>query len=496
MKYALAKDLTEQTKLWRIVRAMPKGALLHAHCSATIDFDNLFPVLLETPGMHIVGSASHLATNEARENAPFWIGFKATAHANTNIWSEEYNVGSPVPLTYAANAFPNSGREGFQQWLRSRVTVTLEEATEQRHGIDHIWRKFAQCFTTLSMLIQYEPIWRAFLRQLMSAMAKDNVRWIELRSGPFAIRRRVMDADSKKLVDHFINISYYKEGSESPEENLDALFVALDDEIQKFKATDEGKNFWGLRMIWASMRGLPTENLLDDMNKCIAIKLKFPHLIAGYDLVGPEDLGRPLKDLIPELAWFREQCEINGVNIPFFFHAGETLSTGGETDHNLFDAILMGTRRIGHGFSLYKHPTLVDMVREKAILIESCPISNEILRYCSSILSHPLPALLARGVSCALSNDDPTILETVGLSNDFWQALQGWESLSLAGLGSLAESSLRWAAFEDQTDDEWHSGVTSRRLGDGLKAKRLREWDVDWERFCQWIVDEFEEVDN
>lgn len=496
MKYALAKDLTEQTKLWRIVRAMPKGALLHAHCSATIDFDNLFPVLLETPGMHILGSASHLATSEARESAPFWIGYKATAQATSDIWSEDYDVGAPVLLVHAADTFPNGGRNGFNQWLRSRVTVTLEEATEQKHGIDHIWRKFGLSFTTLSMLIQYEPIWRAFLRQLMSAMAKDNVRWLELRSGPFAIRRRVLNAVSKELVDHFINISFYKEGSETPEESLDPLFVALDEEIQKFKATDSGKNFWGLRMIWTSMRGLPTEQLLDDMNKCIAIKLKFPHLIAGYDVAGPEDLGRPLKDLIPELVWFREQCNVNDVDIPFFFHAGETLSTGGETDRNLFDAILMGTRRIGHGFSLYKHPTLIDMVRDKAILIESCPISNEVLRYCSSILSHPLPALLARGIACALSNDDPTILDSVGLSSDFWQALQGWESLGLAGLGSLAESSIRWAAFTDQNDEDWQSDVKSGQLGNGLKAQKLREWKADWERFCQWIVDEFEEADK
>ena len=49
---------------------------------------------------------------------------------------------------------------------------------------------------------------------------------------------------------------------------------------------------------------------------------------------------------------------------------------------NLFDAVLLGTRRIGHAFSLHKHPLLVDMVKEKKILVESCPISNEVLRLC------------------------------------------------------------------------------------------------------------------
>jgi adenosine deaminase CECR1 len=175
------------------------------------------------------------------------------------------------------------------------------------------------------------------------------------------------------------------------------------------------------------------------MRQCIEIKQQFPDLISGYDLVGQEDLGRTLHDLTPELLWFEESCAAAGVNIPFFFHAGECLGDGDETDQNLFDAILFGTRRIGHAFSLYKHPLLIDMVKEKKILVESCPISNEVLRYTASIMSHPLPALLARGVKAALSNDDPALLGqgTSGLTHDFWQALQGWENLGLEGLVSF-----------------------------------------------------------
>jgi adenosine deaminase CECR1 len=53
-------------------------------------------------------------------------------------------------------------------------------------------------------------------------------------------------------------------------------------------------------------------------------------------------------------------------------------------------------------------------------------------------MSHPLPALLARGVPAALANDDPALLGqgTSGMTHDFWQALQGWENLGLAGLVS------------------------------------------------------------
>jgi adenosine deaminase CECR1 len=229
------------------------------------------------------------------------------------------------------------------------------------------------------------------------------------------------------------------------------------------------------------------------MKQCIEIKKLYPHLIAGFDLVGQEDLGRPLQDIVPEIFWFRKRCVEEGVDIPFFFHAGECLGDGDTTDENLFDAVLLGTRRIGHGFSLYKHPLLIDMIKEKKILIESCPVSNEVLRLTHSIMSHPLPALLARGVPVALCNDDPSMLGhgTSGVSHDFWQALQGWENLGLAGLGSLAENSVRWAAFEDCSQKEWISDIKLGAAGDGIRAERLSEWMMAWERFCQWIVTEY-----
>ena len=133
------------------------------------------------------------------------------------------------------------------------------------------------------------------------------------------------------------------------------------------------------------------------------------------------------------------------------------------------------------------------MVKTKKILIESCPISNEVLRLASSIKAHPLPALLARGVSCSLSNDDPAILghRENGVTHDFWQALQGWENLGLAGLGSLAQNSVRWAAYDDQSAKEWTKDISDGIYGEGIRGARLREWTAEWNKFCEWIVLEY-----
>lgn len=82
---------------------------------------------------------------------------------------------------------------------------------------------------------------------------------------------------------------------------------------------------------------------------------------------------------MPSLLWFRQRVAAEALDIPFIFHAGETLGDGTSTDYNLFDAILLQTKRIGHGTSLYRHPRLMQLARDNGICIEVCPISSEIL---------------------------------------------------------------------------------------------------------------------
>ena len=252
-------------------------------------------------------------------------------------------------------------------------------------------------------MLMYEPIFRRAVRRFFAELVDDGIVYAEFRLA-FAF-------------------DFFADKSSQPEEDYSLLFGIFDEEIQNFKRTENGASFHGARMIWTTIRGFDNRMILDSMKQAISIKKMFPHLVCGFDLVAQEDLGRSLKDLTPACFWFRKQCAQARVEIPFFFHAGECLGDGDETDQNLFDAIMLGTRRIGHGYSLFKHPLLIDMVKDKKICVESCPISNEVLRLSSSIKSHTLPALHARGVACCLNNDDPAILGTGGngLCHDYWQ---------------------------------------------------------------------------
>ena len=72
--------------------------------------------------------------------------------------------------------------------------------------------------------------------------------------------------------------------------------------------------------------------------------------IIGFDLVGSENDLTPLIDYVEPLLRFKQKTYELGLDIPFIFHAGETLGDGDQVDSNLYDAILLGTKRIGHGY--------------------------------------------------------------------------------------------------------------------------------------------------
>jgi adenosine deaminase CECR1 len=162
--------------------------------------------------------------------------------------------------------------------------------------------------------------------------------------------------------------------------------------------------------------------------------------VVGFDAVGYEDEGYALQYFSEDLWQFHQQ-------IPFVLHAGETLMAGSKADQNLYDAILLQTRRIGHGLSLIHHPYLQQLVRQRSIAIELCPLSNRVLKYVPSDLRlHPIGSFLANGLPVVLAPDDPAIFGLCDnpCSHDFWVVWMLWERVvGVATLKQLAMNSIK-----------------------------------------------------
>lgn len=137
------------------------------------------------------------------------------------------------------------------------------------------------------------------------------------------------------------------------------------------------------------------------------------------------------------------------------------------------DAILLGAKRIGHGYSLVKHPNLLSAVKANDIAIEVNPVSNQILGLVDDFRNHPASTFLAQNISIVISSDDPSFWETTPLSHDFYITFLGIASQKsdLRVLKKFAINSLRYSSMNDIE-----------------KKMAFTEWQLKWDQFIENVI--------
>jgi aminodeoxyfutalosine deaminase len=68
--------------------------------------------------------------------------------------------------------------------------------------------------------------------------------------------------------------------------------------------------------------------------------------------------------------------------------------------------------RIRHGIRAVADPALMQEIRDRGIVLDVCPTSNLRTGAVSSLDEHPLPDLVAFGIPCTISTDDPEMFDT------------------------------------------------------------------------------------
>ncbi|GAC96159.1 hypothetical protein PHSY_003739 [Pseudozyma hubeiensis SY62] len=495
---ARKNGLGSPSEVWNAVRRMPKGALLHCHFDGTVDTKFLLEHAKKTKKMAMKADV-RLSTADAlwKATVEFLVLPEGAERSTKSIYTEEYVPGEWVSFEEARESFPYphpyemdgtdaehhmpnfvstsapNGRlngdkapsnvaqdkgQAFDAYAHALMTLTPHQALPAITNSKQAWAKFQSTFGVIAGLIGYEPTLKAYTKELLRSHARDGISYTETRINfltDFMVR-----ADGTPNLDHSEWVRIFIEA------------------VNEVKADFTDGSFVDAKIIYTTVRFIDNEKLRWYLEDCIMLKKLYPEWIVGFDLVGHEDPLLPLKVYIPELLRFQQRCKEEGLSIPFVFHAGETLEDGADADLNLYDAILLDTKRIGHGVSLARHPLLTDMVKEKDICIEICPISNQILGYTASICSHPsLLALLNRNVPVALSSDDPSIFENFGLSYDFYQLIISSQSTSLMSLATLARRSIRYTLVDDKT-----------------KEIMFADWDRRWNEFIAWFLKEYGHV--
>ena len=129
--------------------------------------------------------------------------------------------------------------------------------------------------------------------------------------------------------------------------------------------------------------------------------------VVGIGLGGPEE-GHPPEPYAEAFAFARE----GGLaSVP---HAGE--SAGAESVRGALETL--GADRIRHGVRAIEDSGLVAELAGRGTVLDVCPISNLRLGIVRSLEEHPLPQLVAAGIRCSISTDDPAIFDT-DLTRDY-----------------------------------------------------------------------------
>ncbi|KAG5220481.1 adenosine deaminase-related growth [Salix suchowensis] len=349
-------------KVVRDIRAaeavsMPKGGLLHAHLDATVDVKCLLRLAYEHPALHIRVSDAVNATS-VNTVLPEFKAFPKQAYSEVQELTQ-----SPmqwVQLSKARENFPADlgGAQGFDKWLTASMMINPSEAYGTHNTVAKVYRcetrtasqlilgldlaKFTNTFSVASCLTLYAPIFRDYVKEFFLTSIADGISYVEPRIN---FRHRFMDdADGNECVPHREWLVMF-----------DEVLKEVKEDLQKQGREDE---FIGAKIIYTTLRLITPEELTWYTEDCIALKKEFPHLIAGFDLVGNENELKPLIDYLEPLLQFRERQKEEGVEIPFLFHAGETFGDGTEADMNMYDAILLGTSELVMG----------ELLREFAVL--------------------------------------------------------------------------------------------------------------------------------
>ena len=128
--------------------------------------------------------------------------------------------------------------------------------------------------------------------------------------------------------------------------------------------------------------------------------------VVGFDLAGDEN-GYPAE--IHKNSFYAIRDSGLGITV----HAGE--AAGWESVQYAVEEI--GAQRIGHGVRSIESPKLMEILREKQILLEICPTSNVHTGTFPDIRNHPVRKLYDFGIPISIGDDDPVTSRTL-VSNE------------------------------------------------------------------------------
>lgn len=186
-------------------------------------------------------------------------------------------------------------------------------------------------------------------------------------------------------------------------------------------------------------------------------------MVVGYDMVCEEDKTPPISEFCKEIL---EAQAKSPKGMDLYLHAGESFS---KMNDQIIDAVLLGTKRIGHGYNLIQHPEMIQMVKDRDICLECCPCSNKVLGQILDTRCHPVRTLMQMGVPVSINSDDPGFWAYEGVTLDYVYAYVAWD-LTLSELKKLCRNTITYSSIKQED-----------------KAVHMEFFEKRWIRFLNYV---------
>lgn len=275
---------------------MPKGGLHHVHSSAAASVDDLIRLTYD-------------------ERAYF-----SSSEKLFKVFPKHLKVGKGfVQCVQLREQDP-----GFDDDIRRLILLSKEEADQDTMAI---WKPFGHKFSIVGELTRFSGFFEVLARASFLTCIRQKVYVVEWRHSP----GRLFDEDRK------------------PVPVLEELEI-LQRVVDEVKCTCPHFEF---RLIFTGLKPLGNRSVqqtfsqLEEVHRSNYSNLK--NLVAGLDLAGEEEYSKPLNYFSKPVVQYLDKCLEEGHEVGCYFHCGETHN---RHSSNIADALLMGTRRIGHGFQL------------------------------------------------------------------------------------------------------------------------------------------------
>jgi adenosine deaminase len=234
-------------------------------------------------------------------------------------------------------------------------------------------------------------------------------QWTErIQSSPLALERSIYEVIGKEYRSSRVSLIELRfnpmKRNEGGERDLDHIIHAA------LRGMDRAVMEYGVQagLIFCLAREFPLE-----LNRILVEKAaKYRRRgVVGIDLAGTE---RHALELMPaEVKRYRALfAEARQAGLKTTVHTGETAGTGAEGVRAVVEEL--EPHRIGHGICAARDEGVMDLLRERGVVLEICPSSNLSTRAVSSLdeLGSILRRFWDRGVKFTINTDGPYLLDT------------------------------------------------------------------------------------